>query len=122
MQWLGGSNHTWDNGASKSWYNLSSSGADFFFGGDNVAFNDTPGTATTVNINGNVAPGSLTVANTNVAYTFSGTGSIVGTTSLNMTGPGTLTINTNNSFTGGTSLGGGLLEPGQLRRRWGAAL
>jgi autotransporter-associated beta strand protein len=112
LQWNGGTNQTWDAGTSKSWYNLSTSAADFFFGGDNVTFNDTPGTATTVHIIGNVAPGALTVANTNVAYTFSGTGSIVGGTSLIMTGPGALTINTNNSYLGGTSLGGGLLSLG----------
>ncbi len=112
LQWVGGSNHTWDTGSSKSWFNPAISGLDFFYGGDNVTFNDTPGTATTVTINGNVGPGALTVTNTNVAYTFSGTGSIVGATSLNMTGPGTLTINTNNGYTGGTSLGGGLLNLG----------
>ena len=112
LQWSGGSNHAWDTGASKSWYNLSSSAADYFFGGDSVTFNDTPGTATTVTISGNVAPGSLTVANTTHPYTFGGTGSIIGSTSLNMNGPGTLTINTNNGYTGGTSLGGGLLNLG----------
>lgn len=112
LRWLGGSNQTWDTGVSKSWYNLSTSAADFFFGGDNVTFNDTPGTATTVTISGNVAPSTLTVTNTNVAYNFSGTGSIIGSTSLVMTGPGALTINTNNGYTGGTLLGGGLLNLG----------
>ena len=122
LQWNGGSNHTWDAGVSKSWYNLSTSAADFFFGGDNVTFNDTPGTATTVTISANVGPGSLLVANTNVAYTFSGTGSIIGDTSLNMTGPGTLTINTNNSYGGGTSLGGGLLNLGNSGALGGGTL
>ena len=112
LQWTGGSNSTWDTGTSQSWYNLSTSAADYFYGGDTVTFNDTPGTATTVNISGNVAPGTLTVSNTNVSYTFSGTGSIGGSTSLLMNGPGALTINNSNVYTGGTSLGGGLLNLG----------
>ncbi len=112
LRWSGGSNSTWDTGASQSWYNLSTSAADYFFGGDNVTFNDTPGTATSVNISGPVQPGSVTVSNTNANYTFTGAGSIGGVATLVKNGPGTLTINTGNSYAGGTSLGGGLLNLG----------
>ena len=95
---------------SQSWYNLSSGSADYFFTGDNTTFNDTAGTANNVTISGTVAPGSLTVSNTNVNFTFSGTGSIAGGTSLVMNGPGTLTINNSNSYAGGTTLFNGLLN------------
>ena len=110
LQWIGGSNSTWDTGTSQSWFNANAGAADYFYTGDAVTFNDTPGTATTVNINGTVQPGSVTVSNTNVAYTLSGTGSIVGTTSLAMNGQGTLTIANSNgtAIRGGTSLLGGL--------------
>jgi fibronectin-binding autotransporter adhesin len=110
LRWSGGSNSTWDAGTSQSWYNLSTSGADYFFTGDNTTFNDTPGTATVVTINGAVQPGTLTVSNTNVNYTFSGPGSIVGTTSLVMNGLGMLTLGTSNSYAGGTHLSSGTLN------------
>ena len=45
-------------------------------------------------------------------YTFSGTGSIGGTTSLVKNGPGGLTINTSNTYGGGTFLNGGLVTAG----------
>ncbi len=110
--WTGGSNSTWDTGASQSWFNANTSAADYFYTGDAVTFNDTPGTVATVNLNDTVQPGSITVSNTNVAYTLTGTGSIVGTTSLQMNGQGTFTIaNSNgNSFSGGTFLSSGTLN------------
>ena len=112
LRWFGGSNGTWDNAASQNWYNLSTSAADYFFTGDNVTFNDTPGTATSVNIGATVQPGSVTVSNTNANYTFGGGGSITGLGALVKNGPGSLTIDTANSYTGGTSLNNGLLNLG----------
>ena len=86
LQWTGGNNQTWDTTTSKSWFNLSTSTADFFFTGDNVTFNDAAGTANAnVTISGgtlgNVQPGSVTVSNTAVNYTFGGD-PIAGATSL----------------------------------------
>ena len=66
--------------------------------------------AQSLTISGTVAPGSLTVSNTVTSYIFGGTGSIVGGTSLVMNGQGSLTINTSNTYTGGTSLSGGMLN------------
>ena len=106
--WRGG---TWDNGVSPSWYNTVTSSTDKFFFGDNVTFDDSAGTANgSVTISGAVQPGTLTVSNTAVNYTFGGTGSIGGVTSLVMNGPGSLTINTGNSYSGGTNLSGGVLN------------
>ena len=110
LQWTGGSNQTWDTAASQSWYNLSSSAADSFYTGDSVTFNDTPGTAATVNISGTVLPGSVTVSNTSANYTFRGPGSIGGGTSLVKNGPGGLTLATANTYNGGTIVNGGTLE------------
>jgi fibronectin-binding autotransporter adhesin len=112
LRWSGGSNQTWDTGSSQSWYNLSASAADYFFAGDNVTFNDTPGSATNVNISGTVQPGSITVSNTSANYTFGGGGSIAGVAALVKNGPGSLTINTGNSYSGGALLNGGLLNLG----------
>jgi autotransporter-associated beta strand protein len=110
LQWVGGTNSVWDTQISQNWYNTSSGSADFFNPVDNVTFNDTPGTATTVNISGTVLPGSVTVSNAAVNYTFSGTGSIGGAGPLQVNGPGTLTITNSNTFSGGTVLSGGLLN------------
>ena len=112
LRWVGGSNSTWDTDGSQNWFNLSTNAADFFFTGDNVTFNDTPGTATAVNISGTVQPGSVTVSNTNANYTFGGGGSIGGVGSLTKNGPGSLTVNTGNSYIAGTFLNAGLLNLG----------
>ncbi len=101
---------TWDNGISTSWYNANTASSDKFFAGDNTTFDDSAGTGNgTVTINGAVQPAGLIVSNTAVSYIFSGTGSIVGATSLVMNGPGSLTIGTSNSYSGGTNLNAGLL-------------
>jgi autotransporter-associated beta strand protein len=110
LRWIGGSNQTWDTQISQNWFNANTSSTDYFFAGDNVTFNDTPGTATNVTINGTVQPGALTVSNTNVNYTFGGTGSIGNGTSLVKNGPGSLTINTYNTYVGGTFLNAGTIN------------
>jgi fibronectin-binding autotransporter adhesin len=110
LRWTGGNNATWDTGTSQNWFNTTSGSADYFFAGDKTTFNDTPGTANIVTISGTVLPGSVTVSNTNVNYTFGGTGSIGGATSLAKSGPGTLSIATSNVYTGGTTLSGGVLN------------
>ncbi len=112
LVWNGGINQTWDVGSSTSWLNLAGGTLDNFYTNDNVTFNDTPGTAATVNINAAVLPGNLIVSNTAVNYIFSGTGSIGGTTSLVKNGPGTLTLLQTNSYTGGTIINGGTLQIG----------
>jgi fibronectin-binding autotransporter adhesin len=127
LVWTGAANNLWDNGVSANWYNTTSGSADRFFPADNVTFNDTAGTANgNVSISGgalgSIQPGTLTVSNTVVSYTFSGTGSIAGVTSLVMNGPGSLTINTSNTYTGGTFLNGGVLTAGSNGALGSAAL
>ena len=109
LQWNGGVNSTWVFGVSPNWLNASGGSLDYFYSGDNVTFNDTPGTATNVNVSGTVQPGSLLVSNTTVNYTFGGSGVIAGNTALIKNGPGGLTINNSNTYAGGTSLNGGVL-------------
>jgi autotransporter-associated beta strand protein len=116
LVWTGSASNSWDNGVSANWNNTASNSPDKFFPADNVTFNDTAGAAGNVVINGgalgSVQPGSVVVSNTALNYTFSGTGSIGGTTSLVKNGPGGLTINTSNSYGGGTFLNGGVLTAG----------
>ncbi len=112
LVWSGGSNQTWDVGTSQSWFNASINGLDSFYSGDSVTFNDSPGTATTVTINATVLPGSVTVSNTNENYTFQGNGTIAGATSLVKNGPGSLTLQQTNSYSGVTAINGGTLAIG----------
>ena len=80
-----------------------------------MTFNDHPGGGSaSVVVNGTVLPGSITVSNTNVAYTFSNAagGQINGSGLLLKNGPGSLTINTANGYSGGTTLNAGLLNLG----------
>jgi autotransporter-associated beta strand protein len=113
LYWRGG---TWDNQTSLSWYNASKvpPGMDFFYGGDNVTFDDSAGTTNGVvaigGTAGGVLPASVTVNNSSVNYTFSGTGSIGGGTSLVKLGSGALTMTSSNSYWGGTSLSVGTLN------------
>ncbi len=104
---------TWNTNASLSWYNLSTSAADTFYSGDFVTFDDTAGTANGSVViggtSGSVLPGSVTVSNTAVNYTFSGV-PIAGPTSLNKSGPGALTLGSSNAYSGGTNLHGGVLN------------
>ena len=64
-----------------------------------------------VHLVGELKPGHVTVYNSQGnKYTFSGTGSLSGETKLTKKGTGTLTIATENSYTGGTNIYGGILE------------
>ena len=92
LRWTGSNSNVWDNAATSNWFNTNSNSADKFFTGDNVTFTDSAGTShSNISVSGgslgSVSPGSLTVSNTNVDYTFSGD-PIAGTTNLLKSGPG----------------------------------
>ena len=113
LVWSTAGSGNWDVDTTKSWYNLGTSASDFFFNADSVTFNDRPGGGSVgVSVTGTVLPGSITVSNTNVAYSFSGSGAINGSASLIKSGTGTLTIDTANGYSGGTMLYAGLLNLG----------
>ncbi len=80
--------------------------------GDRVTYDDNNGGNYSVTINGTGHPTSVTFANTTGSYTLAGaTGSsgIAGTTALTLTGAGTVTLSSNNSYTGGTVVNAGKL-------------
>ena len=80
LQWTGSGNNAWTLNGPQNWYNTSGGSADFFYAYDNVTFSDSGSAQPNVNISSSVLPGSLAVSNTNVNYTFSGSGSIAGAT------------------------------------------
>ena len=80
--------------------------------GDTVVFDDTASTST-VNLNsGDVHPTAVTFNNNTLNYTVQGANAIAGTTGLTKNGTGTLTLTNTNSYTGLTSLNGGVLNVG----------
>ena len=74
-----------------------------------MILDDTAAGTTTVNVNANVNPTSITFNNSVLHYTLTGTGAITnGTLTKNGTG-GLLTIANTNSYSGGTYLTGGTI-------------
>jgi autotransporter-associated beta strand protein len=97
-------NGTWVNGGG-GW----TGGFTSYFNGDTVTFGERTA-ASTVTLSGVLLPAAVTVSNTSDPYTFTGTGSISGATSLTKDGAGALTIATANTYTGGTILNAGTLN------------
>lgn len=83
-----------------------------FANGNGVIFGDVAGNAPqTVNIAGQVNPGLIVVNAEATGYTWTGSGSLVGSSKLQKTGSGTLSIATDNAgFSGEVLLGGGTVE------------
>jgi fibronectin-binding autotransporter adhesin len=104
--WDGSSDTDWSGtGDATSW-----SGSTYIDGVD-AQFNGAG--AGTVNITANVAPGSVSVNDGGANYTFAaGGGVITGGGTLTKDGAGTLTINTANTYSGGTTLTNGTLIVG----------
>ncbi len=79
-----------------------------YFNGDAVVFGN-PASASVVTLDGNLLPADVTVNNTN-GYTFSGSGSIQGFSSLTKSGNGALNISGSHSYTGPTTINGGTIN------------
>lgn len=105
--WNGAESAVWDLATSQNFTSGDDPTADneIFVSGDNVIFNDNA-QQFTVTLEGELEADSVIVDNTK-AYTFNGNGAIVGSSTLVKRGTGTLTINTDNTYTGGTRLSGG---------------
>jgi autotransporter-associated beta strand protein len=106
----------WDIGATGNWKNQLGAASAYSqpsAPGNAVIFNDTAPGTTTVNLTtGALSPISITVDNSSLAYTFTGSGGLTGITSLTKNGSGSLTIGNSglNNFTGPISVNGGTLQ------------
>ncbi len=109
--WSGTNSANWDL-ASPNWLLFGS--ATTFVNGANAQFDDTAAGTTSVNLVGNLTPGSLVVSNNAKTYTFGGPGNIGGTASLVKNGSGTmiLTNGGNNNFAGGILISNGTVQFG----------
>ena len=80
---------------------------EMFVSGDKVRFDDTA-SKFSVSLKGDIEADTIEVDNSK-AYTFTGTGAITGKSVLVKRGTGTLTINNDNRYTGGTRISGGVV-------------
>jgi autotransporter-associated beta strand protein len=81
--------------------------AETFVSGDIVRFNDDA-TKLSINVKGDIEADSI-IVDSKKNYTFKGTGALIGNTTLVKRGTGNLTVQTDNTYTGGTRLSGGTL-------------
>ena len=111
--WAGSASNEWNLANEENFYLSSdkSKNPEIFVAGDNVSFTDDA-SVTAVNISDDITASTITV-NSSKNYTFSGTGAITGG-SLVKEGKGTLTISTDNTYTGGTYLKGGTVVVSSL--------
>ncbi len=114
--WDGGNDGIWNFAETENY--IVNGEKDFFVTGDNVVFNDNA-TATTINLVGELQPGSVTFENDSKDYTLQGDGIIIGNTSLTKKGIGNVTINNVNKFTGGVNIESGKLFVASLANKDG---
>jgi fibronectin-binding autotransporter adhesin len=104
----------WDVGTSLNW--VTNGVATHYYNPDLVLFNDSAPGQTTVNVTTTITPGSVTVSNTVLQYTFNGSGSIgnnsVGPVSLIKQGTNVLILDENNQYSGGTFISNGIVQVG----------
>jgi len=116
VTWVGdGTLNVWDINTSANWANPSPGAR--YHQGDNVTFNDSGSNLPGISLSGTLTPGSVTVANTNKDYIFTGSGVLGdtnGLTSLTKSGPGQLTIaNTGpNTYRAATTINAGTIQIG----------
>ncbi|MDD4771373.1 MAG: autotransporter-associated beta strand repeat-containing protein [Bacteroidales bacterium] len=107
IRWNGNESAVWDFAQSKNFTLASDTAVNtaFFVTGDKVLF-DATASNKSITLKGNLEADSIIVDGTE-SYRFDGTGSIIGASKLIKRGDGTLTVSTDNAYTGGTRISGG---------------
>ena len=112
ITWTGSESGDWDVATTENFTN-GEGGAETFVTGDNVWFTDDA-SVFNVKINNSIEADTIFVENESKAYTFSGTGDIAGNSTLVKRGKGTLTVKTENTYTGGNRISGGAVSVSSL--------
>lgn len=110
LVWNGDVSATWDD-ATANWKTNGITGINYQ-DGDDVIFDDTFSENPAVTLDTTVSPASVTVNNSIATYSISGAGNITGAASLLKLGSGTLILDTDNDYAGGTTLAGGTIQIG----------
>ncbi len=105
--WNGNQSNLWDFGSSENFTLASDATAtsEYFVTGDVVTFNDNAAKLS-ISLKGDLEPDSV-IVDGEKNFSFTGSGALVGNTTLVKRGSGKLTINTDNTYTGGTRISGG---------------
>ena len=111
--WTGAESATWQFGGDENFaLTANPTTPEGFVTDDIVRFTDDA-SRVSVSIKGDIQADSI-IVDASKNYTFNGTGSIVGKSKLIKRGTGTLTISTDNTYTGGTRISQGILSIGSL--------
>ncbi len=111
LAWLGTNSANWDL-ASPNWSNtVTTAGGVAYIAADNVQFTDASTNLSITLTTNTLYPSSVTVSSS-TNYTFGGTGSLAGQMTLTQNGPGMLTINNANAFSGSVTVNGGIMRMG----------
>jgi autotransporter-associated beta strand protein len=112
LTWRGdGSANLWDVSGADNW--VTNNVLTTFNNGDTVTFDGAGSNNVAVTLAGNLQP-ALVTFNASKSYNFSGPGLIAGTNQLVKNGSGILTLNTTNSYSGGTVLSNGTIICGNI--------
>lgn len=110
LKWSGGlAGNVWDLNTTSNW-RVFAANDEKFFAYDQVTFDNTGSANPNVTLSGLLLPGTTTV-NSTANYVLGGTGAIAGG-SLTKLGTGTLTLLTNNTYPGATTVTEGVLRVG----------
>nr|WP_319399821.1 autotransporter-associated beta strand repeat-containing protein [uncultured Carboxylicivirga sp.] len=108
LKWEGTSSFNWDINNSSNW-KLKDGTSSVFNNNEDVLFSMSGNNTSDIIINQTLTPLKVSVVSPD-NYTFSGTGELSGDMFLSKSGVGTLTINTDNTYTGETYVSEGFLE------------
>jgi len=111
LTWDGTVNGNWDTNTT-NWKTNPATASTFYNQGDQVTFNDAKTGTSTVTLLLPLSPSTVTVSNSAANYIFGGAGRIRSLTGILKQGPGLLTINTSNDFSGPVIVAGGTLKAG----------
>lgn len=115
--WEGGNDGIWNFADTENF--IVNGEKDYFVTGDAVIFNDNA-TNTTINLVGELLPGSITFDNNSKNFAIQGEGNIIGNTSMTKKGTGSVTIYNINKFTDGAIIENGKLIVTSLANKDGA--
>lgn len=113
LVWQGFTNAIWDVNTTSNW--LNGAAVDKYFQLDSVTFNESAPLQSAITLNTIATPASITVSNDGTSYAITGSGQIGGGGSLTKRGVGLLTLNTANTYAGGTTISdGGTIDIGGI--------